>query len=82
MEGEGKKGEGEHEGMGWAKGGRTVRERKERDILIEGAIKGLSKNIALEKIPGILKGDLSYDSKQQWRGHLNWLCLVIRLMTP
>ena len=39
MEGEGKKGEGEHEGMGWAKGGRTVRERKERDILIEGAIK-------------------------------------------
>ena len=38
-------------------GGRTVRERKRKDILIEGAIKGLSRNIALGKFPGILKDD-------------------------
>ena len=37
--------------------GRTVRERMEKDILIEGAIKGLSKNITLGKLPGILKND-------------------------
>ena len=30
-------------------GGRTVRERKERDILIEGAIKGLTRNMKLRK---------------------------------
>ena len=40
-------------------GGRTVRERKEVDILIEGAIKGLSRRITLEKFPGILKDDPS-----------------------
>ena len=57
MEGEGKKGEGEHEGMGWAKGGRTVRERKERDILIEGAIKWLLRYLALGKFLAILKDD-------------------------
>ena len=32
-------------------GGRTVRERKKRDILIEGAIKELSRIIALGKSP-------------------------------
>lgn len=31
------------------------RERNERDILIEGAIKGLIRNMALWKFPGILK---------------------------
>ena len=50
---------------------REDRERKERDILIEGAIKGLSRNIALGKFPGIHKNDPSQDSKQQWRGCLN-----------
>ena len=40
-------------------GGRTVRERKERDILIEGAIKGLSRNIALEIFQEIFKDDPS-----------------------
>ena len=29
--------------------GRTVRERKKRNVLIEGAIKGLSRNTALGK---------------------------------
>ena len=38
---------------------RIVRERKELDILIEGAIKRLLKNIALGKFPGILKDDPS-----------------------
>ena len=40
-------------------GGRTVRERKERDTLIEEAIKGLLRNIALGKFPGIHKDNPS-----------------------
>ena len=40
-------------------GGRTVRERKKRGILSEGAIKGPSRNIALGKFPRILKDDSS-----------------------
>ena len=36
---------------------RTVREKKERDTLIEGAIKELSRNMALGKFPGIHKND-------------------------
>ena len=39
--------------------GRTEKERKERDILIEGAIKGLARNMALGKFPGIHKDDPS-----------------------
>ena len=35
--------------------GRTESERKERDILTVRAIKGLSRNIAVWKFPGILK---------------------------
>ena len=34
-------------------------ESKERDILIEGAIMGLARNLALEKFPGIHKDDPS-----------------------
>ena len=34
-------------------GGRTETESKERDILIEGVIMGLGRNLALEKFPGI-----------------------------
>ena len=37
--------------------GRTETKRKERDILIEGAIKRLARNLALEKFPGIHKDD-------------------------
>ena len=33
--------------------GKIERESKERDILIEGAIKGLARNEALGKFPGI-----------------------------
>ena len=36
-----------------------IRERKERDTLVEGAIKGLLRNIALGKFPGIHKNDPS-----------------------
>ena len=41
------------------KGGRTEWEKKKSNILIEGAIKGLMKNLALGKFPGILKDDPS-----------------------
>ena len=34
-------------------------ESKERDIFIEGAIMGLTRNPALEKFPGIHKGEPS-----------------------
>ena len=34
-------------------------ENKERDILIEGTIIGLARNLALEKFPGIQKDDPS-----------------------
>ena len=40
-------------------GGRTERERKKRDILIEGAIMELARNLAVEKFPGIHKNDCS-----------------------
>lgn len=38
-------------------GVRTVREKKKRDILTEGAIKGLVRNLALGSFPGIHKDD-------------------------
>ena len=41
------------EGLSWGK------ENKERDILIEGAIMGLAKSLALGKFPGIHKDDPS-----------------------
>ena len=40
-------------------GGRTERENKERDTLIEGAIMGLGKHLTLGKLPGIHKDDPS-----------------------
>ena len=39
--------------------GRTERKSKVRDILIEGAIMGLARNLAVEKFPGIHKDDPS-----------------------
>ena len=39
--------------------GRTERKNKERDILSEGAIKRLVRNMALGKFPGIHKDDPS-----------------------
>ena len=36
-------------------GRRTEIKSKERDILVEGAIMGLARNLALEKFPGIDK---------------------------
>ena len=39
--------------------GRTERKRKERATLIEGAIKGLVRNMVLGKFPGIQKDDPS-----------------------
>ena len=38
-------------------GGKAVSERKQRDFLIERAIKGLSRNIALGNFPGVLEDD-------------------------
>ena len=38
-------------------GGGMERESNERDILIEGAIVGLGRNLALEKFSGIHKDD-------------------------
>ena len=40
-------------------GERPVRERKERAILVDGAIKGLARNMELRKFPRILKDDPS-----------------------
>ena len=40
-------------------GVRTETENKERNILIEGAILGLARNLALEKFLGIYKNDPS-----------------------
>ncbi len=37
--------------------GTTESKSKERDILIEGAIMGLARNLRLEKFPGIHKDD-------------------------
>ena len=36
-------------------GGRTERESKERDTMIDGAIMWLARNLALRKLPGICK---------------------------
>lgn len=46
-------GGGEHEEWNTQERGRTDRESKERNIVIEGAIKGLVRNTALGKFPGI-----------------------------
>ena len=58
---EGKKGMGEENLKKWDSRDReqTETESKERDILIEGAIIGLARNLALEKFPGIHKDDLN-----------------------
>ena len=37
----------------------TEAESKEKDILIEGAIIGIARNLALEKVPGIHKNNPS-----------------------
>ena len=39
-------------------------ESEERDILIEGDIMGLARNLVLEKVPEIHKDDPSKDPKQ------------------
>ena len=39
--------------------GRIERKSKERDTLIEGAIMGLARNLAVEKFTGIHKDDSS-----------------------
>ena len=38
---------------------RTKRESRERDIMIEGAIMGVARNLALEKFPEIHKDESS-----------------------
>ena len=53
------KGQGELEEMGWPRWRKNRNESKERDILIEGAIMGSSRNLALEKFPGIHKDNPS-----------------------
>lgn len=58
---EGRRGENVRE-LDAQEGRRTERERKERDALIERGIKGLGRETALEKGPGIHKDDASYDS--------------------
>ena len=59
--GEGEGG-GEREGMGCSRcGNYREREKKERDI--EGAIKGLARNMALGKYPGIHKDDPSLTTR-------------------
>ena len=40
-------------------GERTQMESKERDILTEGVIMGLTRNMALDKFPGIHKNEPS-----------------------
>ena len=55
------KGSREENLRGWYSqdGGRTETKRKERDILIEGAIMRLARKLELEKFPGIPKDDPS-----------------------
>ena len=43
---------------------RYSRGEKKRDILSEGAIKGIARDLAVEKFPGIHKDDPSKDPKQ------------------
>ena len=43
--------------MGWLRWGRTEKERKERDILIEGAIMRLARNPTLGKLSVIHMND-------------------------
>ena len=51
--------EGEVEGTGQLRWRKDRDESKERDILIEGAIMGLARNLSLEKFSGIHKDDPS-----------------------
>ena len=46
-----KEGGRELDGMGWSRWRKDKYESKERDILIEGSIMELTRNLALEKIP-------------------------------
>ena len=57
-EGQGEYG-GELEGTGKDEMEERQRWRARKDILIEGVIMGLVRNLALEKFPGIHKNDLS-----------------------
>ena len=54
-----KGGGGELEGMRWLRWRKDRFESKERDILIEGAIMELARDLALEKFPGIHKDYLT-----------------------
>ena len=60
-EGKERRVEGEEENMEWdaQERGRTARKRKERDTLIDRAIKGLSRNMTLEIFSGIHKDNPS-----------------------
>lgn len=49
----------EHEGTGWPRMGRTERESRQRDILIQGVLMGLASNRALGNFPRLHKGDPS-----------------------
>ena len=57
----GQAGEGEKRMREWncQDEGRTEREKKERDFLIEGAIVGLARNLVLGKFPEICKDNYS-----------------------
>lgn len=52
--------------------GRPLMKNNKRDVLIEGTIKALARNLALGKIPGFYKDDSNKDFRQQWGAHLNW----------
>ena len=45
--------------MGWSRWRKDRYESKKRDILIEGAVMGLARNLALEKCPGVHKDEPS-----------------------
>lgn len=52
--GEGGRG-GEYEGIGYSRRGKDREGEKKRDVLIEGDIEGLVRNMAQGKFPGIHK---------------------------
>lgn len=61
--------------------GRTEKESNERDSLIEGTIMGLTRSLSLGKFPGIHKDDPNEESKQQWKGYLNFPSSIMTLTT-
>ena len=55
----GKEKAGELEGKGWSRWGRVRDENIKRDILNEGPIMGLARNLTLEKFTNFYKDDPS-----------------------